>query len=195
MKISTLLIAGLAVAIAAAPADAQDRRWGVEVRGGVAFPTQDIGTDDLGTGVALDGTFTYRFTPQVGAYAGWGWAHFNPETSFAGNDIDFEETGYVFGLRFEQPFSDDAPVSGWLSVGGTVVHLELEDVEGDIVADTGHGLGFEGAGGVAFALGERWSLTPGVRYSLVSRDVEIGPVTTDIELEYVAVDIGLRWSF
>lgn len=195
MRTPTLLIAGLAMVIAASPAEAQDRRWGVEVRGGAAFPMQDIGTDELGRGVALDGTFSYRFTPQVGAYAGWGWAHFNPETSFAGPDIDFEETGYVFGLRFEQPFSEDGPVSGWLRVGGTVVHLELEDAEGDIVADSGHGLGFEAAAGLGFALSERWSLTPGLRYSFLSRDLEIGATTTNIDLEYLAVDIGLAWSF
>lgn len=195
MKSPTLLIAGLALIIAASPAEAQDRRWGVEVRGGAAFPIQDIGADELGTGVALEGTFSYSFTPQVGAYAGWGWAHFNPETSFAGADIDFEKTGYVFGLGFERPLSESAPVTGWLRLGGSVAHLELEDAEGDIVVDSGHGLGFDAAAGVAFALGDRWSLTPGVRYSLLSRDLEIGPVTTNVELEYVAVDVGLAWSF
>lgn len=195
MKTPTVLIAGLALAIAASPAEAQDRRWGVEVRGGVAFPTQDIGADELGRGVALEGTFSYRLTPMVGAYAGWGWAHFNPETSFAGADIDFEKTGYVFGLGFEQPLSENMPVSGWLRVGGSVAHLEFEDSEGDIVADSGHGLGFDAAAGLAFALGDRWTLTPGVRYSLLSRDVEIGPATTNIDLEYVAVDIGLAFRF
>jgi opacity protein-like surface antigen len=195
MKTSTLLIAGLALVIAASPAEAQDRRWGVEARGGVAFPTQDIGADELGRGVALEGTLSYRFTPQVGAYAGWGWAHFNPETSFAGADIDFEKTGYVFGLEFEHALAQNGPVTGWLRVGGSVAHLELEDAGGDIVADSGHGLGFDASAGLAFALGDRWTLTPGVRYSLLSRDLEIGPVTTDVELEYVAVDIGLAFSF
>lgn len=195
MKRTALMIAGFALIVAAAPAEAQDRRWGVELRGGAAFPTEDIGADDLGTGVSLDATFSYQFTTRVGAYAGWGWAHFNPETSFAGSDIDFEETGYVFGLRFQQPFSEGGPVSGWLRAGGTVVHLELEDDEGDLVADSGHGLGFEAAAGVAIGLGERWSLTPGVRYSLVSREVEIGPTTTDIDLRYLTLDMGLAWSF
>jgi opacity protein-like surface antigen len=195
MKTPTLLIAGLALLIAASPAEAQDRRFGVEVRGGAAFPIQDIGADELGRGVALEGTFSYRFTPMVGAYAGWGWAHFNPETSFAGADIDFEKTGYVFGLGFDLPLSENAPVSGWLRVGGSVAHLELEDAEGDIVADSGHGLGFDAAAGLAFALGDRWTLTPGVRYSLLSRDLEIGTVTTEMELEYVAVDLGLAFSF
>jgi hypothetical protein len=194
MRIPALIAVSLAMLTLSSQAEAQDR-WAFEVRGGGAFPTQDLGSDDLGTGVGFEATFRYLFSPHLGAYAGWGWTWFNAENSFAGADVDFEETGYTFGLRFEHPFSDGTPVSGWLRAGGIYDHIELEDADGDLVADSEHGLGFEAAVGVALSLGSRWSLTPGVRYSSLSRDVEIGATTTDLDLRYLALEVGLAWVF
>jgi opacity protein-like surface antigen len=194
MKTLTLVAASFAMLAITSQAAAQER-WAFEGRVGAAFPTQDIGSDELGTGVAFEGTFHYRFAPHLGAYAGWGWTMFNAETSFAGADMDFEETGYSFGLRFEHPFTDDAPLAGWIRAGGTYDHIEIEDDEGDIVADSDHGLGFEVAGGVAMSLGSRWSLTPGLRYSSLSHDIEIGSATTEMDLQYLALEVGLAWRF
>ena len=194
MKTLILTVIGLPLLFLAAEADAQDR-WALELRGGGAFPTQDIADDGLGAGVALEATFSYKVSSSVAAYAGWGWAHFNPDQSFAGTDIDFEETGYTFGLRLEQPLGDDSPLGWWLRAGGTVDHLELEDASGDVVADSGHGLGFEAATGLSVELGDRWRLTPGFRYSSLSRDVDIGSETTGIDLRYAALEVGLAWSF
>lgn len=194
MKTHTLLATTLAMLFPASSADAQER-WAFELRAGAALPTQDVGSDELGTGMSLEGTLRYRFLPHLGAYAGWDWVRFAPETSFAGDNVDFEETGYAFGLRFEQPFSDTTPISGWVRAGGIYDHLELEDDAGSIIADSGHGFGFEAAAGVALRAGERWSVTPGLRYRSLSPDVEVGDVTTEVDLRYIALELGVALLF
>lgn len=194
MNTRALTTALVALAALSSTASAQDG-WSFELRGGAALPTADVGTEDLGSGIVLDGTFGYRFMPHLGVYAGWDWVHFGPETSFAGADIDAEETGYVLGLRFEHPFSEGGPWSYWLRAGGTWNHIELENADGDLVADSGHGLGYEAAAGLAVRFAERWSLTPGARWRSLTRDIEVGTATTEVELRYVALEVGLAVRF
>ena len=78
-------------------------RWSVELRGGADFATQDLGDASLKTGFGFEGTAAYRFMPHLSGYAGWGWNQFSADRSFAGTDMQFEETGYTFGLRFLHP--------------------------------------------------------------------------------------------
>ncbi len=194
----TAVLAALGILIGAAAADAQ-QPWAVELRVGADVPTQNLGDADLGTGIGLDGTVRYSFLPHLAVYAGWDWIHFNPDNGFAAADLDVEETGYVFGLRFEHPFSGEvaagAGPSWWVRAGGTYSHLEIEDAEGEIVADSDHGLGFEAGAGLAFDIGGRWSLTPGARYHSLSRELELEAGTADVDLQYIALEIGLAWRF
>jgi len=196
MKTLTLIASAAAIFTLTTTASAQDR-WAFELRSGAALPTEDVGTDELGMGFGFDGTLQYRFQPHLAAYAGWDWMRFSPETSFAGDEIDFEETGYAFGLRFQHPFSgEEGPVGWWLRAGGTYDHLELEDADGEIIADSGHGFGFELGAGVAVALGDRFTLTPGARFRSLSRDVETedGPAL-DGDLRYGTLGVGLALAF
>jgi hypothetical protein len=107
--------------------------------------------------------------------------------------MDVEDTGYAFGLRFEHPLT--ARTAYWARLGGTANHIELEDAGGDIVFDSGHGVGWEAGGGVTVPVGDRLTLTPGVRYRALSRDVEIGGVTAPVRLRYVAVGMGVAYHF
>lgn len=184
----------VAALMAYSPAQAQER-WAVEVRGGAAVPTGNVADDDWTTGVGFDGTVSYRFMPHLGAYAGWDWVHFGPDASFAGAGVDFEETGYAFGLRFEHPFSGEtAGPAYWLRVGGTYDHLELEDSGGDGIADSGHGLGWEAGLGIALDVGAL-RLTPGARFRSLSRDVTVAGATTQVDLRYVMLEIGAAFTF
>ena len=194
MKNMIMAFVAMGLLMGGLPADAQ-QRWAIEVRGAGAFPTQEIAGDELGNGLGFDATLRYAFLPHLALYGGWDWIHFNPDASFAGPDMDIEETGYVFGLRFERPFGATAPVAGWIRGGGIYDHLEFEDDEGDIIADSDHGLGWEAAAGLAFGSGGSWSVTPGVRYRSLDREVEIGAVTTEVEMRYIAVELGVAWHF
>jgi opacity protein-like surface antigen len=196
-EMTRITFAGIALAITsmAAPVSAQ-QPWSFELRVNGDVPTQDIGADELGTGLGFEGTLGYRFLPHLGAYAGWDWIHFNPEASFAGADMDFEETGYVFGLRFEHPFrGETGGPAWWVRAGGTVDHIEIEDQNGGIIADSGHGLGWEAGAGVAIEVLSGWSFTPGVRYRSLSRDIDVGSVTTPVDLRYVAFELGFARRF
>lgn len=200
MKKQAIAVAALGLVFALAPSDVDaQRRWAFELRANAAVPTQDIGDDELDTGFGLEGTFRYRFLTHLGAYAGWDWIRFGADDAFAGANMDLEETGYVLGLRFEHPFSGEEPTGAglawWVRAGGTYNHIEVENSDGDMVADSGHGVGWEAGGGLAYGFAGSWSLTPGVRYRSLSRDVEIGGTTTDVDLQYVAFEVGLARFF
>ncbi len=169
------------------------RPWSLELRGDAAFPTQELGDADLKTGFGLEATLAYEFVPSLAAYAGWGWHRFSADGAFAGIDADFEETGYTFGLRWQRPLG--GAFDFFVSAGALYNHLELENEEGDITADSGHGFGWEAAAGLAIRLGERWQLRPGVRYRSLSRDLDIGNTTTEADLRYLTASLGVAWTF
>lgn len=179
--------------IGGAGAAGAQSRWSAEVIGGGAFATQELGDVDLGTGVGLEVSARYRIMPHLAVYAGWDWHHFPSDGPSAGGDMDIEDTGYTFGLRFEHPITSRAGY--WVRAGGTANHIEMEDAGGDIVFDSGHGLGWEVGGGVAVPIGQRLTLTPGVRYRTLSRDVEIGGLTSPVDLRYVTVGVGIAYQF
>jgi hypothetical protein len=196
MNVKATFSASLLALLIAAPVTAQ-ARWTLDVRAGAALPTQDIGEDELGTGFGFEGALGYRFLEHLTAYAGWDWHRFAPDQSFAGSETDFEETGYAYGLRFEHPFAGElgsAPAYR-LRIGGTYNHIELEDGDGDIIADSGHGAGWEVGAGVSLGLTGALRLSPEVRYRALSRDVQLGNITTDVDLQYIALDVGVTWSF
>lgn len=180
------------ILLASHTAHAQDR-FSIEIDGGVSFATQDLGDAGLGTGMGFEATLAYRIMPHLAGYAGWGWNHFPTDEPFAGAGLDVEETGYVFGLRFAHPFGT-APLGYYVQAGGLYNHLEFEDGD-EIVADTGHGLGWEAGAGVMLSLGNDWRLLPGLLYRSLSRDVDMDGVNIDTELTYVSVRMGISKSF
>jgi hypothetical protein len=185
----------LALALVALPSTATSQnRLRFELRAGAAIPTAKLGDASLGTGVGFEGTVGYRIQPHLWVYAGWDWHHFTANASFAGADSDFEETGYAFGLQFQHPVGSGS-MALRLRAGGTLNHIEIENAAGDLVADSKHGLGWEAGAGLAWRLGNRWELAPGVRFRSLARDFTIGAVTTPVSLKYLAIDVGFSRSF
>lgn len=181
--------------LSAAPVAGQGA-FSVELQGGAGFPVGDL-EEPLVTGPGFGAIGSYRFLPHLAVYAGWDWFRFGSGTSFAGNEVDFEETGYVFGLRFEHPlpFDPGIPLAYRLHGGATYKHLELEDTDGVLLADSGHGFGWEVGGALTWDVNPRWYLSPGVRYRALDRSVEIDGSTTDLELAYVTVHLGVGLRF
>lgn len=168
--------------------------WSFEFRTGAAFSTNNLGNAELNTGFGFEGTFTYRFMPHVEAYAGWGWNKFSADQSFAGPDMDFEETGYSFGLQFIHPF-DNSTISYMIKAGGIFNHIETENSNGDIIANSGHGLGWQVEGGLAIPLTNSVRILPSIRYRSLERNTTMGTVTIDTDLRYVSVGAGISWNF
>lgn len=99
------------------------QRWRAEIRPEVNFPTQNLGSTSLNTGFGFVGTIAYHFLPHVAAYGGWSWNRFSAAKSVAGNDLDFVETGYQFGLQFIHPIAA-SKISYLLRTRGTYSHFE-----------------------------------------------------------------------
>lgn len=168
--------------------------FSLELRTGADFATQELGDANLNTGFGFDGILTYQFLEHTSVFGGWGWHRFTSDDSFAGSDMDFEETGYTFGLEFLHPLGN-TPMDFYIRGGGIYNHIEVESSDGDITADSDHGLGWQAGAGVAFDIGNRWMLKPGVRYRSLSRDIEIGNTTTDVDLTYFNFAVGISKSF
>lgn len=174
-------------------AQSSDKRWGFELSAGPSVATQKLGGSTLNPGVGFEGIFHYRFMPYTGIYGGWGWNKFGADESFAGNDRDFEETGYVLGIQFKRPFGESS-TAYYLRAGGLYNHIEIED-GGDVTYDSGHGFGWQLAAGVDFNLGSNWSLTPGIKFNALNRDVRHEGVDVPLELNYVSLRFGLLKKF
>jgi hypothetical protein len=191
------IVVATTIGLLAAPvAGGAQQRWSVELRTGAAFPTQTLGGTDLEVGLGGEGTVAFRFMPHVAAYAGWDWIHFPTDQSFAGPGMDFEETGYAIGLRFDHPFrSESTGLAYRIRVGATYNHIEIEDSEGELVADSGHGLGWEIGTGVVMPFGGAWQFTPGVRYRSLGRDLVLGSASREVDLTYAALELGFARHF
>jgi opacity protein-like surface antigen len=169
------------------------RKWSFELRPGVNFATKKLGDTDLKTGFGAEGTFSYRFMPHVSAYAGWSWNKFSAAKSFAGSNMDFEETGYCFGLQLIHPIAQ-SNVNYMIKGGGTYNHIETENSEGTITNDSGHGLGWQLGIGAAVPVSKRLSIIPEVRYRSLARDIKINNVKTPVDLNYISAGLGLSLS-
>lgn len=169
-------------------------RWRFDLAGGAAFATQDLGTTSLGTGFGFEGTVGYRLQPHLWAYAGWDWHRFPSDASPLG-ESDFEETGYAVGLQFEHPIGQSETYSLQVRAGGTYNHIEIENVAGDLVADSDHGLGWEGGAGLGVRLNDQWQISPRVRFRSLSRDLSFGGAAEPADLRYVAVEVGFSRMF
>jgi opacity protein-like surface antigen len=189
-RIATLILAGALLVLAAAPAAAENFPWTVELRGGAALPTGDLGDSELNTGFGFEGTLGYQVQKHLWAYAGWDWMHFGSDA-----DVDFEETGYAFGVRFVHPLSAGSDLRYLVRLGGTYDHIEVENADGDLIADSDHGLGWEAGLGLVIPLDDRWDLTPGIRYRSLSGDLAYEQGDVDVDLQYVAIEVGGSYRF
>jgi len=184
----------LAIFVKFSIAQESEKRFGVEVSTGASVATQKLGGSTLNPGVGFERILHYRFMPHTGVYGGWGWNKFGADESFAGNDVNFEETGYVFGLQFKHPMGESA-TSYYFRAGGLYNHIEIENEDGDVTHDSGHGLGWQLAGGFDFKLGKNWSLTPGVKFNSISRDVENNSTNVPLDLKYLQFRVGILKTF
>ncbi len=195
MKTKVMIaVAILAMSAVKVFAQENEKRFGIELSGGASFATRELGGSNLKTGLGFEGIFHYRFMSHMGVYAGWGWNKFSATNTFAGSKMDFEETGYVFGLQFKHPIGI-SPVSIYVRAGGLYNHIELENHDDNTILNTGHGLGWQVAGGVDVPLGRNWSLTPGVKFNSLSRKITIEEVTTKLVLNYFQLRVGILKKF
>ena len=195
MRTKVILTIALSLLITGATiAQKSEKRFGIEINGETSIVSTDLSGASLNTGLGFETILQYRFMPFTSLYGGWGYSHFNADESFAGPDIDFEQTGYILGLQFLYPFGS-SPVSLFAKAGLLYSHIELENNEGDIISDTGHGAGWQVATGIEVSLGKNWSLTPGLKFNSLSGETEFGDENFQLDHRYVAARIGIIKRF
>ena len=176
---------------------AQDR-FSFEFRPGVNFATRNLGDADLKTGLGFEGVVAYQFLGHFGVYAGWGWNRFSSDESFAGVDVDFEETGYTYGLQFMYPVGQ-SNISVLARAGMLSNHIEVEDRSGDIIGDSGHGfsdgIGWQLEGRVAWSAGGNWQVIPNIRFRTLPREIRIGAANTEVVLSYISLGVSVARTF
>ena len=131
--------------------------------------------------------------PHLSVYAGWSWNKFGSDEKINGTSLDFEETGYTYGLQFIHPIGE-SNINLLARAGGLANHIEVEKGD-EIISDSGHGFGWQVEAGLAIPFGERWRLMPTVRYRSLGRDLEIETVTTSVDLNYISVGLGVAVTF
>ncbi|MBE0638947.1 MAG: outer membrane beta-barrel protein [Bacteroidales bacterium] len=172
----------------------KENRFGIEINGEVSFVSTDLAGASLNTGLGFETILQYRFMPFTSVYGGWGWVNFNADESFAGPDMDFEQTGYILGLQFMRQIGS-SPVSYFARAGLLYSHIETENNDGDIISNTGHGVGYQVAGGIEVAMGNNWSLAPGIKFNSLSGETEIEGMNYQLDHRYVSARIGVIKRF
>lgn len=171
------------------------RNLSLEIRPGVNFPMTDLNsTTPLKTGYGIEGLVSYNFISNFGIYGGWSWNKFSSDQSFAGANMDFEETGYTYGLQYFMPIGM-TETRFYIRAGGLWNHIEMENSNGDIVNDTGHGFGWQVETGLSLPLSDRLVLLPNVRYRSLSRDFSTGSPSAAANLNYISVGLGIGFGF
>jgi len=195
MKTKTFLVAAMLIlSTLGSLAQENEKRLGVEINGGASFPTNELAGSDLTFGGGFEVILQCRLLPFTSVYGGWGWNQLSADESFAGADVDFEETGYVLGLQFRQSIGQ-SPFAYFVRAGALYNHIETENNNGDIINDTGHGFGWQAAAGVEISLGKNWSLAPGIKYNSLSRDTEFGDENFQLDHRYLSARVGIIKRF
>lgn len=169
-------------------------QWTAEFRPGLDFPTNEIAGSDVKTGFGFEITIAYNFSKSLGAYAGWGWNDFRANDVLGEDRVDFEETGYTFGLQFIHP-TGISSLSYLFRAGAIYNHLEAEDNSGKTIANTGHNFGWQLDGGVAIDLSSGFNLRPAIRYRSLPGEFETGTAIINADLNYISLGVGLSKTF
>jgi opacity protein-like surface antigen len=194
MKTRVLLALTMSVFLSAsALAQEKDKRFAFEISGGPSFPTSEF-VEGIRMGFGFECTFLYRFMPHTGIYGGWGANWLSTESSISENNMDYEETGYVLGLDFRHPIGVSG-LSYYLRAGALYNHIETENSDGVIIVDSGHGPGFQLAGGLDINFARNWSLTPGLKFNFLPGDTESEGITKEFNYQYISAKIGIVKRF
>ncbi|WAC02773.1 opacity protein [Lacinutrix neustonica] len=169
-------------------------RWSAEFRPGIYFPTKSVGMVKLKTGFGFEVALSYKVMQHLNTYVGWGFNTF--QTADDTLKIEFDLTGYTFGFHFIHPISKDSKLSYLMRAGVIYSHIKIENINGNIIQDTNHGIGYEFGTGLDFILGSNgWSLRPQVGYRALSRDLELLNTKTKVDLNYIVFALGVSKQF
>lgn len=191
MGYKTLLTPLLALLVAAlaspSPVQAQTP-VSVEVRGGWSVPIADFSDAGAESGLGYGGDLFVHVVPALAIYGGWGRDDFS--CSLCTDDQSISTQGVEAGLQFTA--AGGAPVELWLR-GGLVYH-KVESDAGPVTVESDRKLGIQGVAGLNFAVGDRISLAPGVRFQTIDPKIDLDGDDLSIEgrTSFVSIQLGLK---
>lgn len=164
-----------------------------EFRPGLSFPLDKMGGAKINTGYGFEFTVAYDVIKDVGVYLGWGWKKFDADNAFLTDQVDIEETGYTGGIQYI--LRKESSLSYIIRGGLVYNHLELEENEGELIADSGHGIGWQAEAGVSLEIGNNWDLRPTIRYRNLPGNIEVFNGQMAVDLQYISLGVGLAKRF
>lgn len=176
----------LCIALASMQAQAQSN-ISVFIRTGAHFPvSQKSSAIEPGDGFGFEGGMAYRFLPHLSAFGAWGWNSFDTKDGA----IELIETGYTGGLQLDHPIGQ-SKFCYKVAAGIVYNHIEAE-MANHLLADSGHGLGWQGEAGITYRLWKSFSITPNVRYRSLQRDLHFDNISVPVHLDYLSA--GITWT-
>ncbi len=153
-----------------------------------------IAGSKVNTGYGFELTIAYEVLYEVGFYAGWGWNKFSADNAFITNRIDIEESGYTAGVQFKHRVKNSS--FSYLIRGGAVYNqVELENNNSELIAESGHGIGWQAEGGITFEIGNNWDLRPTLRFRSLPGDIDVYNGQMSVDLKYISFGLGLAKMF
>ncbi len=188
----------LVPALSASGLGAQEGGFAFQIRGGRFEPSGDLRDDEVGWkgetrgGVGFGMGFTFPIVGPLGTYVGFGQYRFTCQEGVCPPDEKWESTGFDVALRYV--LRQGNRLRPWLQVGLHTHRLrsELQESTGNREAHSHGGGGYEVGGGLLIQVGERMSLSPGIRYG---RGEAPYSDRGDIRLRYLVLDLGLVVGF
>jgi Outer membrane protein beta-barrel domain len=170
-------------------------RWIFEQTGGLALTTRDLGDAKLGIGYGFEGTLGYRVAGPVAVYAGWSWFRFHSDQSFAGPNVNVDETGIVYGLELDRALGTRPMPALRVRGGLTYERVDLEPAGNGNDLRSDYDLGWGASALLAFPLGEHWRVGPQVYYRSFSPIFAVGSGSVSADLAHVSADVAFTRRF
>lgn len=169
-------------------------RLGVEVRVNASFPTTDIGDASLNVGPGSEVIVDYQLVSNLGVFIGRGWNRFSADATATVGKMDYDETGYIFGVQYNRQLGE-GPLGLYLRAGGIYNQVDINNEDGDSAFTTDNGLGCRIGVGLNINLGGGWQINPGVKYQALNSDYEMESNPFSANYNYFAVGVGVAKRF
>ena len=176
---------------------AQEGPYAFQIRGGATLPVGAFRDDargweeEAGSGSSLGMGFTFPLFRLLGGYLGFSQHRFSCDEDVCPRGKSWTSTGFDIAVRMVLGHGTVRP---WAQGGFHTPRMEgrvLQGGEGRSIRSNG-GSGYEAGGGLLVKVGERMSLSPGVRYGSVDVPFQGRPT---MMLRYLVFDLGLVVGF
>jgi len=192
-----VLISFLFLAAGNTGIEGQEGPYAFQIRGGVTQPLGDFLNEDIGwegragAGPSLAMGFTFPLFHWIGGMVGFSQHRFSCDETVCPEGKSWISTGFDLAIRIA---GRRGPVRPWVQGGFHTHRVQvsiLADGSPDRVNSEGGG-GLEAGGGLLVQIGERTSLSPGVRFGLGNVPFSTRPT---LDLSFLVFDVGLVIGF